>query len=136
MSIYLVDTCIVTDLAQPNSEWFEWSASTLSELDSQSRFVINPIIYSECSIVFDTIEELEDVFSVLDFEVLQLSREALFLAGRAFVQYRRKGGNKSNVLPDFFIGAQAAVEGYGLITRDKARFGTYFPKVRLICPDT
>jgi len=134
MSIYLVDTCIITDLAQPNSLWFEWSAVTLSDLDSENRFVVNPIIYSECSIVYDTIEELEDALSGLDFEVKELPREALFLAGRAFMQYRRRGGNKSNVLPDFFIGAHAAVEGYGLITRDKARFSTYFPTITLTTP--
>jgi predicted nucleic acid-binding protein len=134
MSIYLVDTCIITDLAEPNSRWFEWSADTLGRLDDENRFVINPIIYSECSIVYESIEELEDAILGLDFDIKEMPREALFLAGRAFLRYRRKGGSKSNVLPDFFIGAHAAVEGYGLITRDQARFSSYFPTVSVLSP--
>ncbi len=140
MAVVLVDTCIVSDLTDPDSDWFEWSASTLEAFDDQSAFVINPIIYAECSMLYQTIEEIENLIETLDFEILPIPREALFLAGRAFLRYRRskgsKGskGSKSNVLPDFFIGAHAAIEDHPLITRDKGRFATYFPTLRLITP--
>lgn len=134
MSIVLVDTCVVTDLADPQSTWFEWSASTLERLDNNHAFVINPIIYAECSIGYDTIEEIEALVTHLDFAVKSLPHEALFLGGKAFLRYRRNHGRKTNVLPDFFIGAHAAVENYKLMTRDKGRFSTYFPGVELIIP--
>jgi predicted nucleic acid-binding protein len=131
---FLVDSCIVTDLADVNSQWHEWSASTLESLDDRNSFVINSIIYSECSVGYETIEEVEALFALLRFDLKEISREALFLAGKAFVQYRRRGGTKVNVLPDFFIGAHAAIEGYGLVTRDKGRFFAYFPLIELIIP--
>lgn len=134
MAIILLDTCVVTDLADADSEWFEWSASTLEDLDCNHQFVINPIIYAECSVAYDTIEEIEALIKALDLEVKPLPREALFLSGKAFVNYRRKKGIKVNVLPDFYIGAHAAVNGYKLMTRDKGRFATYFPTVELIIP--
>jgi len=130
----LVDSSIVIDLADANSQWHEWSASTLESLDFQNSFVINSIIYSECSIAYRTIEEVEALFTLLRFDLKEISREALFLAGKAFVQYRHRGGRKANVLPDFFIGAHAAIEGYKLVTRDKGRFSTYFPSIELIIP--
>ncbi len=135
MSVILVDTCIVTDLANPDGDWFEWSANTMENLDNLGHvFVINPIIYAECSIGYDTIEEMDALINELDFAVLPLPHEALFLAGKSFLQYRRNKGQKGNVLPDFFIGAHAAVEKYLLITRDKGRFSTYFPSVDIIIP--
>jgi len=134
MAEILVDSCIVTDLADPRSQWYEWSASTLEGLEYHNSFAINAIVYSECSVAYETIEEVEALFGLLRFELKEISREALFLAGKAFLQYRQQGGSKGNVLPDFFIGAHAAVEGYQLITRDKGRFGTYFPTVELIMP--
>jgi len=97
--------------------------------------VINPIIYTECSIWYEKIEEIENLIAILEFDCKEIPREALFLAGKAFVRYRRRKGTKENVLPDFFIGAHAAVENYKLITRDKGRFSTYFPSVELIMPD-
>ncbi|MGH8498619.1 MAG: type II toxin-antitoxin system VapC family toxin [Methylococcales bacterium] len=132
MPTVLVDTCIVTDLADPRSAWFDWSASTLERLDDSHVFVINPIIYAECAIGYDTIEEIEALVRHLNFAVEPLPHEALFLAGKAFLRYRRSHGQKVNVLPDFFIGAHAAVEKYKLMTRDKGRFSTYFPNVELI----
>jgi len=135
MAVVLVDSCIITDLGNPNSPWFDWSASVLERLDDSNCFVINPIIYTECSIAYDTIEEVECLFDGLSFDYVELPREALFLAGRAFVRYRRRGGNKNNVLPDFFIGAHAAVDNYHIVTRDKGRFSSYFPTVKLIMPD-
>lgn len=131
----LVDSCVVLDLAQPDSAWFEWSAATLEHLDETSALCVNPIIYSECSIGYDTIEEMDNFIEQLGFAIRPLPREALFLAGKAFVQYRRRKGSKSNVLPDFFIGAQAAVEQLRLMTRDPSRYATYFPTVELIKPD-
>ena len=129
-----MDSCVVTDLADPGSQWYEWSASTLEALDAENSFLINPIIYAECSVAYETIEEVEGLFAALGFELKEVSREALFLAGKAFVHYRRRNGTKLNVLPDFFIGAHAAVDNYPLITRDKGRFSAYFPTVKLIMP--
>jgi predicted nucleic acid-binding protein len=134
MPVILIDSCIVTDLADPDSTWFEWSASTLEQLDQNNTLVINPIIYAECSVGFERIEDVEALFEHLGFAMRTLPREALFLAGKAFLQYRRRQGQKGNVLPDFFIGAHAAVAGYQLISRDKGRFSTYFPSVDLILP--
>ncbi|MCP5170321.1 MAG: PIN domain-containing protein [Hahellaceae bacterium] len=135
MAIILLDTCVIMDLAQPDSEWFEWSASTLERLDAENAFIINPIIYAECSIGFDAIEDVEGLLASLELEIESLPREALFLAGKSFLAYKRKKGQKTNVLPDFFIGAHAAVSGYKLMTRDKGRFSTYFPSVELIIPN-
>ena len=134
MAIVLVDSCVITDLGDPESEWYEWSASTLENLDESNALAINPVIYTECSIGYETIEEVETLFETLAFDYHEVPREALFLAGRAFVSYRRRKGVKTNVLPDFFIGAHAAVEGYKLVTRDKSRFANYFPSVELILP--
>ena len=136
MAFILIDSCIVTDLANPESTWFEWSASTLERLDPIHTMVINPIIYAECSIGFARIEEVEALFETLGFMMKAIPREALFLAGKAFLQYKRRKGEKGNVLPDFFIGAHAAVSGYQLISRDKGRFSTYFPSVDLIIPES
>ena len=135
MTIILVDTCVITDLADPQGEWFEWSASTLERLDQSHKLAINPVIYSECSVGYQSIEDVEALFAGLMMEMLPLSREALFLAGKAFLQYRRNNGQKVNVLPDFFIGAHAAVEQYTLVTRDLNRFSTYFPSLDLVTPN-
>jgi predicted nucleic acid-binding protein len=136
MAVILIDSCVVTDLADPDGAWFEWSTSTLEKLDRDNTLVINPIIYAECSVGFERIEEVEALFEHLGFAMRPLPREALFLAGKAFLQYRRRQGRKGNVLPDFFIGAHAAVAGYRLISRDKGRFSTYFPSVNLILPES
>ena len=135
MAVILIDSCVITDLADPNNDWHEWSANTLESLDSDNVFVINPIVYTECSIGYETIEEIESLLASLEFDCRDIPREALFLAGKAFIQYRRRKGVKENVLPDFFIGAHAAVEKYKLLTRDKGRFSTYFPSVELIMPN-
>ena len=136
MAVILIDSCIVTDLANPESTWLEWSASTLERLDPIHTMVINPIIYAECSIGFTRIEEVEGLFETLGFGMKPIPKEALFLAGKAFLQYKRRKGEKNNVLPDFFIGAHAAVAGYKLISRDKGRFSTYFPSVDLIISES
>jgi predicted nucleic acid-binding protein len=136
MAVILIDSCIVTDLADPESAWFEWSASTVERLDQNNTMVINPIIYAECSVGFARIEEVETLFETLGFAMKPVPREALFLAGKAFLQYKKHKGEKGNVLPDFFIGAHAAISGYSLISRDKGRFSTYFPSVELIIPES
>jgi len=135
VAIILLDTCVITDLTQPESEWFEWSASTLERLDGENVFIINHVIYAECSVGFDTIEELEGILSSLDLDMKPVPREGLFLAGKAFLKYKKSNGQKINVLPDFFIGAHAAVSGFRLMTRDRGRFSTYFPSVDLIIPN-
>lgn len=136
MAVILVDSCIITDLGAPNSHWFEWSSTMLEQLDANNTFIINPIIYAECAMGYEKIEEVEALFEHLRFKIKPIPKEALFLAGKAFLQYRKRQGQKSNVLPDFFIGAHAAVAGYKLITRDKGRFSTYFPRVELIIPNS
>jgi predicted nucleic acid-binding protein len=136
MAVILIDSCVVTDLANPESTWFEWSATTLERLDQNNSMVINPIIYAECSVGFAHIEEVEALFEHLSFAMIAIPKEALFLAGKAFLQYKKRQGQKGNVLPDFFIGAHAAVSDYRLITRDRGRFSTYFPGVELIMPES
>ena len=136
MAVILIDSCVVTDLADPESAWFEWSASTLERLDQNNTMVINPIIYAECSVGFARIEEVETLFETLGFAMKPIPREALFLAGKAFLQYKKRKGEKGNVLPDFFIGAHAAISGFSLMSRDKGRFSTYFPSVELIIPES
>lgn len=135
MAVVLVDSCVITDLADPESAWFEWSAGTLERLDQNHTLAINQIIYTECSVGYENIEEVEALFDHLGFAMKPIPREALFLAGKAFVQYKKRKGGKGNVLPDFFIGAHAAVSGFQLMTRDRGRFSTYFPSVDLIMPD-
>jgi predicted nucleic acid-binding protein len=135
VAVILVDTCIITDLASPESIWYQWSAETLEKLDQHHTLAINSIIYAECSIGYARIEEVESVFEHLGFAIKDIPKEALFLAGKAFLQYKKRKGEKGNVLPDFFIGAHAAVSNYGLVTRDRGRFSTYFPGVNLIMPD-
>lgn len=135
MSIVLIDTCVVTDLSNEENEWYEWCSSTLENLDDSNSFIINDVIYAESSIIYPTIEEFNEYLSVLDLPVSTIPREALFLAGKAFLKYSKNKGTKYNVLPDFFIGAHAAVNKYKLMTRDKGRFSTYFPTVELIIPN-
>jgi len=134
VAVILVDSCVITDLADPESAWFEWSTETLEQLDQNHKLVIDPIVYAECSIGYKRIEEVEALFEHLGFAIKPIPREALFLAGKAFLQYRKRKGQKGNVLPDFFIGAHAAISGFQIITRDRGRFGTYFPTVALIMP--
>lgn len=134
MASILIDTCIVTDLADTNSDWFEWSVTTLEKLDQYHTFIINPIIYAECSVGVEKIEEVEALLEHLGFAITPIPKEALFLAGKAFLQYKRQKSGRNKVLPDFIIGAHAAVSGYQLMTRDKGRFSFYFPHINLIMP--
>jgi len=130
----LVDTNVLLDVLNSHPVWLHWSASQMLHLGMTERLVINPIIYAEVSITFVTLAEVEESMDKMDLTLEDLPREVAFLAGKAFVQYRRNGGTRTNVLPDFFIGAHAAFLGCPLLTRDVRRYATYFPTVQLITP--
>lgn len=130
----LVDTNVLADVLEDEPEWADWSIAQLRAQSKVHPLVINPVIYSELSLTFSTVEALDDTIAQLGLAVLELPRPALFLAGKAFVRYRRQGGKKCNVLADFFIGAHAAVLGCPLLTRDTRRYQSYFPSVKLITP--
>ncbi len=130
----LVDTNILVDVLQNDPQWAEWSIAQLRAQAKLHALTINPIIYAELSLSFSTLEALDDVVTTMDLELREIPRPALFLAAKAFAQYRRRGGSKAQVLPDFFIGAHAAVEGWPLLTRDASRFRTYFPTLEVVGP--
>ncbi len=134
MNSVLVDSNIILDILLNDTKWATWSESTLHRYSASYELSINPIIYTEISIGFERIEELESVIKRGGFKILQIPKEALFLAGKAFVTYKKRKGSKSSPLPDFFIAAHAAILGIDLITRDIARFRSYFPTVNLIAP--
>ena len=115
-------------------QWSAWSGETLAECAESSALAINPLIYAEVSIRFDRIEELEDALPEEDFLRLPLPWEAAFLAGKCFLRYRRRRGGRSSPLPDFYIGAHAAVAGLVLLTRDATRYRTYFPGLEIVAP--
>ncbi len=129
-----VDSNIILDIFLDDPKWADWSESTLERYSESATLYINPIIYTEISIGFERIEDLEYAVINGGFKMLQLSKEALFLAGKAFLKYRKNKGTKISPLPDFYIGAQTAILGLELITRDVARYQTYFPTVRLVHP--
>ncbi len=131
----LVDTNVLVDVLEDDPEWADWSIGQLRAQSKIHRLAINPIIYSELSLTFSTVEALDRAVDDLGLAVIEIPRPALFLAGKAFVRYRRQGGKKQNVLADFFIGAQAAVSRYPILTRDTRRYRTYFSGVNLIAPD-
>src|SRR5271170_1155676 len=110
-----------------DSDWFSWSAKAVERAGDRNRLVINAIIYAEVSVRFTRIEELEATLPTDIFEREEIPYQAAFLAGKSFLVYRQRGGAKRSTLPDFFIGAHAAVAGYRLLTRDAARYRTYFP---------
>jgi predicted nucleic acid-binding protein len=115
--------------------WADWSQQQLDAAGLRTALCINPVIYAELSIAFARIEELEAVIEEGDLSMVETPREALFLAGKVFVQYRRRrGAARTGVSPDFFIGAHAAVSSMPLLTRDAARYASYFPTVDLINP--
>jgi predicted nucleic acid-binding protein len=134
MTAVLVDSNVLLDIMSEDARWFSWSADTLADLADSFRLVINPVIFAEVSIRYSRIEDLDAALpkTMLDREAIPY--EAAFLAGKSFLAYRRRGGRKRSSLPDFFIGAHAAVAGYRLITRDAQRYRTYFPRLSLIAP--
>lgn len=134
MGDILVDSNVILDVVTEDRKWFEWSAGQIERLAEDHMLVINPIIYAEVSIGFDRIEDLDAALPVEFFRREPLPWEAGFLAGKRFVKYRRLGGERRSPLPDFYIGAHAAVIGIPLLTRDAGRYKTYFPKLIAIAP--
>jgi predicted nucleic acid-binding protein len=132
--LILVDTNVILDLVQNDPVWADWSQQQLEAASLQATLCVNPVIYAELSIAFNAIEELERVLAEGEFQLKPIPREALFLAGKVFLNYRRQKGAKTGVLPDFFIGAHAAVAEVPLLTRDTRRYATYFPTLQLISP--
>lgn len=131
----LVDSNVILDVFGDDPTWAGWSESILDEFSTTNRLYINSIVYAEVSIGFHRIEDLEEALNGVDLAMMEIPKESLFLAGKAFMSYRRSGGTKTLPLPDFFIGAHAAVADLLLITRDVARYQTYFPAVDLISPE-
>lgn len=135
MTSVLVDSNILLDIATEDAEWCAWSTARLAEvLRAGGAMVINPIIYAELSAGYAAAETLDAILRDMDVRREDLPWSAAFAAGRAFVSYRRRGGAKTSPLPDFFIGAHALAAGHRLLTRDAARYRTYFPEVDLIAP--
>lgn len=132
----LIDSNIILDIITCDPQWYEWSLNTLSFWGEQEPLAINPVIYGEVSVHFDRIEDLEQVLpeNGFPFVRLPLPYEATFLAGKCFLQYRQRGGLRTVPVPDFYIGAHAAVSGLRLMTRDARRYASYFPTVELIAP--
>ena len=129
----LVDSNIILDILTEDPNWYDWSASTLETLAEDNKLIINDVIYSEISISFRYIEELEEVLTN-SFIIQPIPKEALFLAGKVFVKYKNAGGVKQSTLPDFFIGAHALILGIPLLTRDKKGYKNNFPNLKIICP--
>jgi predicted nucleic acid-binding protein len=131
----LVDSNIWIDIMGSPTPWREWSVQQLKQARALGGLTINPVIYAEIASTFDHKADLDAALAPLKVKNTALSDNAAFLAGQAFWHYRQRKGTKAGVLPDFFIGAQAQAEGWTLLTRDTARYLTYFPGVPLICPD-
>ena len=134
MTATLVDANVLLDVATDDPAWGAWSTATLEQAADESVLVIDPLIYAEVSVGFATIEELEAALPRDLYRREELPYEAAFLAGKVFLRYRQRGGEKRSPLPDFYIGAHAAVAGYRLLTRDATRYRTYFPSIELIAP--
>lgn len=130
----LVDSSVILDILTEDERWFAWSAKTLADCANSNILAVNPIIYAEVSIRFEKVEELDAALPSVYFRRLPLPWEAAFLAGKCFLEYRRKGGQKRSPLPDFYIGAHAQISGMTLLTRDAARYRTYFPTLQIIAP--
>jgi predicted nucleic acid-binding protein len=130
----LVDSCVLLDVITGDQQWAGWSARQIAAAMDTGRVVINPLIYAEVSVGYQTIEEIEELLPAADYEREPLPYVAGFAAGKAFVRYRRSGCDKRSPMPDFYIGAHAAVAGYRLLTRDVRRYQTYFPGIDIIGP--
>jgi predicted nucleic acid-binding protein len=131
----LIDSCVLLDVITDDARWADWSADQIATAMDTGRVVINPLIYAEVSVGYDTLEELDELLPASDYEREPLPFVAGFAAGKAFVRYRRSGGGKRSPLPDFYIGAHAALAGYRLLTHDTSRYRTYFPALDIIAPD-
>jgi predicted nucleic acid-binding protein len=133
--VIFVDTNVLVDLINNDPAWAQWSQRELASAKAQDELAINPIVYAELSVGYGRIEDLDLLLDAVGIALAQIPRTALFLAGKAFRQYRAAGGTRTGVLPDFFVGAHALITGSPLLTRDTRRYRTYFPQLRLIAPD-
>jgi predicted nucleic acid-binding protein len=132
--LILVDTNVLLDLVTNDPVWASWSQAQLDAAALRDELAINAVVYAEVSIGFRRIEELDAMLATAGLRLDSIPNAALFLAGKAFQRYRRSGGTRTGVLPDFFIGAHAAITKAPLITRDSGRYRTYFPTVQLLAP--
>jgi len=128
----LIDSCVLLDVITGDERWADWSAAQIAAAIDGGRAVINPIIYAEVSVGYETVEELDELLPAADYEREPLPYLAGFAAGQAFLRYRRGGGQKRSPMPDFYIGAHAAIAGYRLLTRDVNRYRSYFPTIDII----
>ena len=134
MSEVLVDSNVILDVLTEDPDWFPWSSGVLETEAERSVLAINPVVFAEVSVGFSRLEDLEEVMPRESFRRDPLPWEAAFLAGKCFLRYRRCGGARRSPLPDFYIGAHAAVRGMTLLTRDARRYSTYFPRLRIVAP--
>lgn len=130
----LVDSNILIDVASRDQNWAEWSKSALNECGELAVLYVNPIIYAEVSVGYASVEDLDFALPDSMYEREELPWEAAFLAGKAFSAYRRRGGSRMSLRPDFYIGAHAAIGNLALLTRDAARFHNYFPRLEILAP--
>ena len=130
----LVDSNVLLDVVTDGEAWADWSQGQLEQAASVGPLIINDVVYAEISTRYSAVEDVDAMLRDLDIDVVTIPRSALFLAGKAYRRYRASGGARSGVLPDFLIGAHAAVAGWPLLTRDAGRYRSYFPKVTLIAP--
>lgn len=130
----LVDTNVLLDLVTDDPIWARWSIARLEAASLVGPLLINDAVYAELAVRYERIEHLEALIDTAGLALAPMPRAALFLAGKVFTHYRRSGGTKTGVLPDFFIGAHAAVDGLPLLTRNVGRYRTYFPSLKLISP--
>ncbi len=131
----LVDTNVLLDVVTDDPSWADWSIEQLEAAALRGPLLVNDVVYAELAVRYERIERLEAFLAEAGIEIAAMPRSALFLAGKVFQKYRKAGGQRTGVLPDFFIGAHAAVDRLDLLTRDTARYRTYFPTVTLITPD-
>ncbi len=134
MSKMLIDTNVIVDLLKADPDWMPWSATQLTLARSQQPLCINIVVYAELCSHRQTQSQIDGFLQEMDIQIPAINTAAALAAAQAFLQYRQRGGGKTGVLPDFFIGAQAQAEGWTLLTRDAARYRTYFPDIKLICP--
>lgn len=134
MTDVLVDSNVIIDVLTEDPQWFQWSAANLAICADRGALIINPIIYAEVSIAFEQADEVDASLPIAFFRRDPLPWQAAFLAGRSYLAYRRRGGQRTAPLPDFYIGAHAEIAGLSLLTRDVSRYRTYFPDVALISP--
>lgn len=134
MSAVLVDSNVLLDVLMQDPAWSKWSAEALKRHGAESELVINPVIYAEVSVKFARVEDVEDALPLWRFRRAPLPWEAAFLAGKSYLVYRRRGGERRSPLPDFYIGAHAAVHQMRLLTRDTRRYRSYFPSLDIISP--